>query len=141
MTAIGPGDWVERVALSAGGGVDGIYAAVGEVPKIGKIYRVRAVAGLVNHTGKPWDGLRLEGIKLRAPRYPDRDDLWMQVEAFRPIYRPREDLIATLLEPLPDTVLPVELAPTEHTHASRCEGTLVISGVGSGRKNPMFSQS
>lgn len=87
MTAIGPGDFVECVHDS--GSTPGRLT-------VGALYVVRAI-----HSGPfdpPYDGVgfEIEGV-------PSRSVSGWADKLFRPIYRPRADLIERLLQPIDET--------------------------------------
>lgn len=94
MSAIGPGDWVEccqtfpELPLSKGG----LYC-VEAVKFVGKD------CGLGHACDQT--GLRLVGVSVRYRR--TLPDLFCS-GLFRPIYRPKSDLIESLKQPAPDAV-------------------------------------
>lgn len=92
MGPIGPGDWVEclRTWPSLDGSSEGF--------RVGGLYCVEAVYDsdeYCDHCRTCCDALSFSNI---AP-----DQGWISC-AFRPIYRPREDLIQQLLQPVSETV-------------------------------------
>lgn len=100
MSAIGKGDWVECVSYD--GGHPHPARMVGTLT-VGGIYRVRKVVrGRDSVRGVPADGIQVDGVYayhangVEGAWHPDR---------FRPIYRPRADLIESLLQPLSEHVL------------------------------------
>lgn len=104
--AIGPGDFVERDPAYSPDSptipVSAITFREGDFPCVGRIYRCRAVGTYreAPHGGLV-DGLKLEGIVAAVPGHPD---CWWRLEAFRPIYRPKQSLIEQLKQPAPDAV-------------------------------------
>lgn len=101
MSAIGPGDWVECV--DGGAWRDGLKLPARHegrpiVPR--HVYQVREVI-IGRGANGPEPGLRFVGI--RAFNDAGLEGGW-PMAGFRPIYRPREDLIQTLLQPLPADV-------------------------------------
>ena len=100
MSAIGPGDWVECAPPSGYRGEIPIeeIGISGGYPKGGHVYRVREVGQYWNLKGI-MDGLRLVGIVASIPDHPDA---WWPAECFRPIYRPKADLIERLMAPAPE---------------------------------------
>lgn len=96
--SIGPGDWVECVDVSAPSGQlhDGGFLVQGRIYQVERLVQVRSQdLGLtpgVNLVGQP----ALHGQSGRKGGY----GLWR----FRPIYRPKSDLIQQLQQPAPDTV-------------------------------------
>jgi hypothetical protein len=103
MSAIGPGDWVEF--LGDRPGTAGPARLVGKL-EVGRLYVVRALK-------RGWDALAggvSEGVQLVGVYgyHADGAEGAWHPALFRPVYRPREDLIATLLEPLPAEVREVE---------------------------------
>lgn len=86
---IGPGDWVECVDASPGAN-DGLCLTRGG------LYCIEAVddRGLLCGTGRCGRTCRGVFLSGRRDRWP-----WCG-SRFRPIYRPRADLIQTLLEPI-----------------------------------------
>lgn len=100
MTApIGPGDWVECAPPSGYRGDIPIeqVGISGSYPKRGHVYRVREVGQYRTLQGME-DGLRLVGIVASTPGHPDS---WWPARCFRPIYRPKAELIQSLLAPTP----------------------------------------
>lgn len=104
MTAIGPGDWVERDP-----GYESVEDAIarskvvisGEWPTFGRVYCIRDMRTLRSLTGRRYQGLRLVGIVASIPRHLDA--FW-PASAFRPIYRPKVELIEQLLKPAEERV-------------------------------------
>lgn len=94
MSAIGPGDWVE--ALGPRGAVSWTGA------RAGGVYCVEALVSTAPCDLCPDDhpGLHLFGIQ----RHPHG---WAGCQ-FRPIYRPKADLIEQLKQPAPDAVRELE---------------------------------
>lgn len=95
MSAIGPGDWVECVDASGannGGMFDGGFLVAG------RVYQVRALSTLTG--GAP--GVKLVGqpdIHLKTGKRGS-----YSVTRFRPIYRPKADLIERLMQPIDEPV-------------------------------------
>lgn len=90
---IGPGDWVEccpkfYVAQPPLG-----VTLIGSWPTPGRIYQVRE-CGFRTGTNDP--AIRLVGI---VASYPGHPDCWWPTRHFRPIYRPKADLIEQLKAP------------------------------------------
>lgn len=91
MTAIGPGDWVECVDNAPRSfNVNKRQIEALKFLKLGKIYVVRGFA--------PFAGILLAEIKAGDE---DFGFGWAE-ERFRPIYRPKADLIERLMQPVPD---------------------------------------
>jgi hypothetical protein len=93
---IGPGDWVECVSNR------GVYGAVTQL-RVGAVYRVVAVGVTPpedEFPNVPW--VRLESAPLRPGKIGFRASL------FRPIYRPKSDLIEALKQPAPAGVRELE---------------------------------
>lgn len=94
---IGPGDWVEYI-----GKPEGYTSPKGSSPSsrytIGGLYCVRETGRLcADGAGRPWRSMRLAG----DPYYwPDGTPMSVPVAAFRPVYRPRADLIERLMQPV-----------------------------------------
>ena len=103
MSAIGPGDWVERDPAYVGGknAIPRSQLKIfGAGIEFGKLYRVREMRLLrCPVDGHAWQGLRLDGIVFSVPGHPDA---FVQAEAFRPIYRPKADFIEALKRPAPE---------------------------------------
>lgn len=84
---IGPGDWVECVKCSPHGHMRGL--------RLGGVYRVCEIIHgprSCDGCGTNHEGLALDGLFANPG--------WA-ICAFRPIYRPRADLIQRLLSPVP----------------------------------------
>lgn len=88
MTAIGPGDFVECVSAVNTCHLPNGYAH-------GCVY---VVEECFREFG--WDALNCVG--MARPADIGSDQRGWPIEAFRPIYRPRADLIETLLAPAPE---------------------------------------
>ena len=92
MSAIGPGDWVECVDAGSPRGKRG------PVLVLGKVY---CVDGVVHqdypclHDGCGHNLLEVAGVNHELPCCPSR---------FRPIYRPKADLIERLMQPIDEPV-------------------------------------
>lgn len=83
---IGPGDWVECVDASA-------CPAYGPTPLVvGLIYAVERIDGRADVVGGV--ALHLVGVRSGGPQGG------FGAFRFRPVYRPRTDLIETLLQPV-----------------------------------------
>lgn len=94
---IGPGDWVECVDGSRVSRCPDCDWLPESWPVEGLVYRVVDVG--VNLFGESW-------VELAEFREIDPSGLvvaW-DVDRFRPIYRPKESLIQTLLEPVDEMV-------------------------------------
>lgn len=89
MDAIGPGDWVECVHAGEFQG----NVSRGRLVQ-GAIYRVRAI-GL---TGSGCLGVAL--VEVRDP-ITDRYNGFWRIGRFRPIYRPKSEIIEALKQPAP----------------------------------------
>lgn len=97
MSAIGPGDWVECVDASPRY-VPGVGMSPVPAPLVkGAVYRVERVV-----YDARWDetGIVLDGIRENAWRI----DGAFNVDRFRPIYRPKSEIIESLKQPAPDAV-------------------------------------
>lgn len=83
---IGPGDWVEfhKAYMGLPVPLDG--------PQLGCVLKVRVVAPTEDLRGGTVDGAQFEPPIVRDAAIP--------VECLRPIYRPKESLIQSLLEPV-----------------------------------------
>ncbi len=90
-SAIGPGDWVECVR-------DGSAVHGWSPLTVGAIYRVRDLV----EEGYP-GGRVVAGVTLHEVATPP-GEVGFWIELFRPIYRPRADLIESLKAPAPDAV-------------------------------------
>lgn len=85
MSTIGPGDWVECVR-----GARSNFSWCPEEVVAGCLYRVTEVDQASDWRGNLAEGLFLQGFDQRHG--------W-SVERFRPIYRPKTDLIESLKTP------------------------------------------
>ena len=94
MDAIGPGDWVECVEAPKGGA----YSDEG-FARVGCIYQVREVIDRCRGNDGVEPGCRLVG----QPQIID--DLGLEcaypLALFRPIYRPKSEIIEALKQPAP----------------------------------------
>lgn len=93
---IGKGDFVECVDVAA----RPHSCALPRPLVLGGIYRVHDVTRRAD-----WPGLPTDGIEL--VEYPELRDFWrisFDIERFRPIYRPKSDLIEQLKQAAPDAV-------------------------------------
>lgn len=102
MSAIGSGDWVECIGCDDRKTVVVPRKSVTikglGYPQRGMLYQVREAR--VYHTPEgPDDGLRLFGIVASISGHPDA---WWSARGFRPIYRPKADLLASLMQPAPE---------------------------------------
>lgn len=91
MSAIGPGDWVERWRPWPG------RAAT----VVGAIYRVEDVSPVENDCVgcEGCAGLKLQGVKpIAFDGYPCD---WVSACFFRPVYRPKSEIIEALKHPAP----------------------------------------
>jgi hypothetical protein len=93
MNAIGPGDWVECVSNQVAGCAPQTKLVVGRVYLVTK---VGVTPPRDPYPNVPW--VRLREVKEDPRRWGFR------AEWFRPIYRPREELIEQLLQPVSETV-------------------------------------
>lgn len=87
VSAIGPGDWVECVDAGSNPGKRGPPL------EVGRVYRVQAVVSQGHpclHDGCGHNLLEVAGVNHELPCCPNR---------FRPVYRPKADLIASLKAP------------------------------------------
>lgn len=99
MSAIGPGDWVERDPdfRNPRRAIPKSEVSVrGGWPEFGKLYQVRDMQVLRGEEGCLWQGLRLVGVVATISGHPDA---YWPAEGFRPIYRPKADLIESLKVP------------------------------------------
>lgn len=86
MSAVGPGDWVECVDVAPRPNQPSRYRVALAQLQVGKLYRVVGEAEI--------RGLIIEGVRAAA-----EPALGWKVERFRPIYRPKQELIETLKAP------------------------------------------
>lgn len=106
MSAIGPGDWVECIQTVDEGVLDARLLGGGRIYK-GRLYCVEAIMEGADENGD-WDiGLRLTDPETHRTQADGTPGGWC-VDLFRPIYRPRTDLIETLKQPAPDAVRALE---------------------------------
>lgn len=96
MGAIGPGDWVERLPGKNENVFESASGRSGVV--VGGVYRVREVLEAAEPGGGRVPALRLCGIVALAK---DGREGAFRASNYRPIYRPKADLIETLMTPVP----------------------------------------
>lgn len=94
MSATGPGDWVECVD-AAFGADGGFQCADGWLLQHGAVYMVLEVISASNRMGKIVPALRLAGLSHRSETGRSGG---YAARRFRPIYRPKSELIETLLK-------------------------------------------
>lgn len=94
MSAIGPGDWVECINASPKPGTRKVDWR-GPTIEVGKLYRV--TAAFVDGTGAPVILVGWERVKATRE---NGFRCGYHVDRFRPVYRPRTDLIESLLQPV-----------------------------------------
>ena len=102
MTAIGPGDWVECVGYA----VDKrSFESRGPTPKKGGVYQIEAVV-----MGRLRDGTVEPAYRLVGWHVPSEigGRIVYPTSGFRPIYRPKADLIERLMQPVPDEPVKVK---------------------------------
>mgnify|MGYP006967776509 FL=1 len=94
MTAIGPGDWVECVGYALG---KRGFEPRGPTPKKGEIYQIEAVV-----MGRLRDGAVEPAYRLVGWHVPSETGarIVYHHSGFRPIYRPKADLIERLMQPV-----------------------------------------
>jgi len=92
MSAIGPGDWVECVSVDS----ENDYGL-----RVGAIYQVERVA-----TGRTLAGIITTGLLLHGMNYTGWTGARVGYlpERFRPLYRPKADLIERLMQPIDEPV-------------------------------------
>lgn len=94
MSSIGPGDWVERIAEN----MPASYVIiVGHAVYPGGVYQVRDVSDYLCRERGREAGLRLVGV-IASTSDGSHIDGWWPAHKFRPIYRPKPELIETLLK-------------------------------------------
>lgn len=89
---IGPGDWVECIGGPTFPDNEGKVV-------VGNLYRVKAmIPKIYCSCGKQHEGLRFHGV-LNPHDPKGIDSHWWGICCFRPIYRPRQELIKQLKAP------------------------------------------
>lgn len=96
---IGPGDYVECDLTGVRRAPSGEVA--GGWPVHGGVYVVRAVGRYNSPVWGDTPGIKLVGI---YGRISGKRDAWFPAKCFRPIYRPKADLIESLLTPIEEGV-------------------------------------
>lgn len=91
MNAIGPGDWVECIGYAEEDDPS-TWIADDDYPQVGSIYRVDAIT---EH-----DGLILAEFAQIDLEWDARVE-W-DAEYFRPVYRPKAEIIEALRQPSPE---------------------------------------
>lgn len=94
MSAIGPGDWVECVGCDTPNH-EGHEPVRGDRPQRGQIYLVDRVDLARSTTGRMRPALTVTSPKAYSA---NGNEIGWGVENFRPIYRPKSELLESLLK-------------------------------------------
>ena len=99
MSAIGPGDYVECIAADLN--IDGVEPIGGWPLVIGSIYQVRWVGKAVSRLGRERPAIKVGGIVAKTAAGIEGA---FDQRYFRPVYRPKSEIIQGLLTPVDERV-------------------------------------